>query len=224
MRAVHLLTNPDDHREYRSAMELRQVMDMAGYRYEQVVNKQLESTEEVPAPRECSDRPFLLTAAHYGCYKAHKEAIAKYLEWEGLWIFECDAVFTVDYDEAAKRMKRAVEVCKKHPEIVAFTLGYRHNGQVTAQPELDVCCINQWIETHAYYVPYSSKPILDVIFSEPWDALDYTYTIRLCDRLGAPIAIFNDRPICVQGIGVSLIDNKLKGSEPHFRNVRYEKA
>lgn len=220
MRAIHLLSNPDDHREARSILELKQIMDLAGYRYEQVVNKPYKG--KMPPCRECNDRPFLLTEAHYGCYLAHKEAIAKYLEWEGLWIFECDAVFAVDYDEAARRMKRAVEVCQKHPEIVVFTLGYKHNGQVIAQPEPDVVTINQWIETHAYYVPPTSAKVMQEIYSEPWDAADYTYTIRLCDRMGAQVAIFNDRPICVQGIGNSLIDGKLKGSEPHFRNVRYD--
>lgn len=221
MRAVHLLTNPSDHREARSVVELRQIIELVGYNYTQIVNPPYKGP--MPPCRECNDRPFKLTQAHYGCYLAHKEAIAKYLEWEGLWIFECDAVFTVDYDEAARRMERVVKVCKKHEEIVVFTLGYRHNGQAISRPEPDVTCINQWIETHAYFIPPTSKPLMDSIYSEPWDCADYNYTIRLCDRLGAPIAIFNDRPICVQGIGNSLIDGKLKGTEPHFRNIRYSK-
>jgi hypothetical protein len=195
----------------------------ASYEYVQMINEPYTIDDEprIPDPRECNDRPFILTPAHFGCYMAHKEAIEKHLGDEGLWIFECDAVFTVEHAEAAARLKRAVEVCNKHPVITAFTLGYRHNGQGVLQPEPDVLTINQWIETHAYFIPGSSKPVFESIFSRPWDALDYIYTIYLCDQTGSQIGIFADRPIAVQGIGTSLIDNKLKGSEPHFRNVRY---
>lgn len=222
MTAIHLLTNKDDPRESRSITELMLIMNEANYDYVQIVNPLWP--HGFPEPRECNDRPFKLTSAHYGCYKAHKDAITEHLGEEGLWIFECDAVFTVDHQEAVKRLKRAVEVCNAHPEIVAFTLGYRHNGQGITQPEPDIITINQWIETHAYFVPGSSKPIFDAIFAKDWDALDYVYTIYLLDQLHLQIGIFADRPIAVQGIGVSLIDNKLKGSEPHFRNVRYKSS
>lgn len=222
MKAVHLLTNPGEPRELRSIIELTLVLKQAGIDYIQIVNTVWKG--EIPAPRECNDRPFTLTPAHYGCYLAHKNAIAQHLDVEGLWVFECDAVFTVEHMEAINRMKRVAEVCRLHPEIVAFTLGYRHNGQGMTRPEQDIITINQWIETHAYYIPWSSKPIFDAIFSKPWDAYDYVLTIYLCDHLRAQIGIFSDRPICVQGIGTSLIDNKLKGSEPHFRNVRYKSS
>ncbi len=218
--AVHLLSHPDDQREARSIAELVQIMPLAGVNYVPIVNPVW--TGEIPTPRECNDRPFELTRAHYGCWKAHRDAITQYLDESGLWIFECDSVFTVDHQEAAQRMKRVVEVCNKHSDIMLFQLGYRHNGQGMRRVEDDVITINQFIETHSYFIPGSSKPVFDSILAEPWDAYDYTVTIRACDRLGAQIGIFDDRPICVQGIGTSLIDNKLKGSEPHFRNVRYK--
>ncbi len=221
MKAIHLLTNPNDHREARSIIEIRQIVEKAGIEYVQMVNEPYKG--ELPTPRECNDRPFTLTEAHYGCYLAHKHAIAQYLvDEEGLLIFECDAVFTVDHDEAEKRIHRAVAVSRRYPDIMLFQFGYRHNGQGISRPATDIITINQFIETHAYYVPWSSKPVLDAIFDKPFDALDYVYCVYLCDQLGAQIAIFDDRPICVQGIGVSLIDGKLKGSEPHFRNVRYK--
>jgi hypothetical protein len=223
MKAVHLLTQPNEQREARSSVELMLVMREAGYEYIQIVNEPYKGDFLTP-PRQCNDRPFTLTPAHYGCYLAHKRAIHKHLDAEGLWVFECDAVFTVEHAEAAARMKRVVEVCNNHPFITAFTLGYRHNGQGIMRPEPDIITINQWIETHAYYIPWSSKPMFDAIFDKDWDALDYVYTIYLCDQTGAQIGIFADRPICVQGVGVSLIDGKLKGSETHFRNVRYKSS
>jgi hypothetical protein len=219
VKAVHLLTNPNDHREARSIIEIRQIVELSGIEYIQNVNPKYEG--EIPSPRECNDRPFTLTPAHYGCYLAHKDAINKYLDREGLLVFECDTVFTVDYDEAVKRIKRAVEVCREQPEIALIKIVYRHNGQAIGRPENDVICVNSFIETHAYYIPWSSKPLFDAVLCKDWDAYDYVITIYLCDQLGAQIGIFADRPIAVQGIGVSLIDNKLKGSEPHFRNVRY---
>jgi hypothetical protein len=219
MKAVHLLSNPNDHRESRSITEIRQIVELGGIEYIQCVNKKYEG--DIPTPRECNDRPFTLTPAHYGCYLAHKNAITEHLDKDGLLVFECDAVFTVDYDEAVKRIKRAMEVCNEHPEIALFQFGYRHNGQGVSRPTDDVICVNQFIETHSYFIPWSSKPLFNAVFEKPWDAYDYTITIYLVDQLGAQIGIFADRPICVQGIGVSLIDGKLKGSETHFRNVRY---
>lgn len=219
MKAIHLLSNKDDPREQRSILELMLVMKEAGIEYIQKINPVWSG--DIPPVRECNDRPFTLTKAHYGCYKAHRDAIIEHLDQDGLWMFECDAVFTVEHSEAVRRLKRAVEVCQEHPEIMLFTLGYRHNGQGISRPTDDVITINQFIETHAYYVPWSSKPVMDSIFSKPFDALDYVYTIYLCDQTGAQIGIFADRPIAVQGVGQSLIDGKIKGSESHFRNVRY---
>lgn len=220
MKAIHLLTEPESQRESRSIVEIRNVAALAKMEYVPIVNKVW--TEAFPEPRECNDRPFQLTKAHYGCYMAHKMAIQEHLNEEGLWMFECDAVFAVPPEEAAQRVLRAAQVCVEHPEITMFTLGYRHNGQGISRPTDDTLTINQFIETHAYYVPWSSKPVLDAMFQKDWDALDYCYCIYLCDQTGAQIGIFADRPICVQGLGNSLIDGVFKGSEPHFRNVRYK--
>ncbi len=221
MKAVHLLSQPNEQREARSAAELMLVMKEADIEYVPIINEPYKGDFLTP-PRQCNDRPFTLTNAHYGCYLAHKRAIHKHLTDEGLWVFECDAVFTVEHAEAVSRMKRVMEVCQKHSIITAFTLGYRHNGQGILRPEPDILTINQWIETHAYFIPGSSKPVFNAVFERDWDALDYVYTIYMCDQTGAQIGIFADRPIAVQGIGASLIDGKLKGSESHFRNVRYK--
>lgn len=221
IRIAHLLTNTEDEREERSIHSILKVADAAGTKYVAVINPVW--TKDFPPPREATDRPFQLTKAHYGCWKAHRDALAKYLtpDVSGLVIFECDAVPILSIEESAKRIWRAAEVCHEHPEILAFQFGYRHSGKATGRITDDVITIDQWIETHGYYVPLTSKPTFDEIFSEPWDALDYTYTIRLCDIMKAKIAIFSDRPIFVQGLGKSLIDDRIKDSEFHYRAITY---
>lgn len=218
---IHLLSNPiTDPREIRSISEVSQLKNY-GFDYIQVINSPW--SEEIPEiSRICNQRPFTLTKGHYGCYRAHKDAVRQFLtdDVDGLFIFECDAVMAVPINELINRMNRASEICKKY-DLLTFTLGFKHGGKTIENIEHDVITITQFIETHAYYIPIKSKQIFLDMFEKPWDTIDYCYTIYFYDQMQYKIGTFNDRPICVQGDGMSLLNNTLKNSEQIYRNIRY---
>lgn len=222
IKIVQLFTNLDDKREKRSLDEISKLSNY-GIPYHSIVNKIW--TDEIPEEqRQCNLRPFTLTKAHYGCYRAHKDAITEYLthDIDGLFIFECDAVMAIPIEEFVSRMYRVATICKDF-DLLTFTMGFKHGGKTISKIEHDVITISQFIETHSYYVPIKSREIFMNMFSKPWDALDYCYTIYFYDQMQYKIGTFNDRPICVQGDGLSLIDNKIKTSENIYRETRYEK-
>lgn len=218
VRLVHLLSEPTTERERRSIAEVSALAQF-GAQYIQIVNPVYDG--EVPPEREANDRVFTLTKAHYGCWKAHRDAIAEYLtdDIDALLISECDTVFVESPDKIWSRIERAVDVCQRH-DILAFTLGYKHNSK-TLETIDDVILISQWIESHCYLLLPKSKPVFMEMFAQPHDAYDYCLTIYLLDRGHQRVATFSDRPLAVQCRGVSLIDNRDKTSEDFFRAVRY---
>lgn len=219
LRCVHLLSQPDTERERRSVMEVSQLARY-GVEYRKVVNAPYDG--EVPPAREANDRPFALTPAHYGCYKAHRDAIDQYLtdDIDGLLIVECDTVFALPIHETFERIKRAYEAMLEH-DLLAFTFGYKHNSK-TLERHGDIILISQWIESHCYLITPKSKPVFMDMLSKPFDAYDYCLTIYLLDIGKQRIGTFADRPIAIQGFGLSIIDKRMKTSEDHFRAVRYD--
>lgn len=219
LRCVHLLTHPESEREQRSIAEVSKLSDF-DIDYVPIVNPIYDG--ELPLARECNDRPFELTKAHYGCYSAHRDAIIKYLteDVDTLLVCECDCVFVESPEEIYQRILAAERACREM-QLVVFTFGFRHNSLILEERG-NISVISQFIETHCYLVPKAAKPVFADLFSKPFDALDYTYTIYLYDQAKQRIGTFRDRPVAVQARGMSLIDHKLKISEEHFRNVRYQ--
>lgn len=164
-----------------------------------------------------------LTKAHYGCYLAHKNAILEYLtpKIDALLIFECDALPVEPLYQFYKRVRRAYRACVEG-NLDVFTFGPKHNGKTIDRVGKDVIVISQFIETHAYMVPVKSRGLIEELFSLPWDAADFIYTVYGYDQRKIRIGTFSDRPVAVQGFGMSLIDRQVKTSEQHFRYVRYE--
>src|SRR5882757_7445641 len=104
-RAVHIYTNPEFEREIRSFDD---VSKLESYDIEYIPFYSALYTGEIPLAREANDRPFVLTPAHYGCYRAHKTAILNYLttDVDALLIFECDAIFSVGVKEMSQKIER----------------------------------------------------------------------------------------------------------------------
>lgn len=220
LKAIHLLTNPSDEREQRSIKDISS-LSYFGIEYIQIINPKFDG-EMDPNQRERGGRPFELNKGHYGCYKAHKDAIFKYLndDTDGLLIFECDSIFAFDIHKIRNRISRAIEACKKY-DLLTFTFGPKHGGKMIDDYG-DIMTITQFIETHAYYIPGKSKEIFFDVLNKPWDALDYVYTIYLYDQAKHKIGTFKDRATFVQANGISLIDNTFKTSEDYWKQAKYK--
>jgi GR25 family glycosyltransferase involved in LPS biosynthesis len=219
LRAVHLLSEPDSEREKRSR---REVSQLARYQiqYIPIINEPFSG--EVAPSREANDRGFNLTPRHYGCYKAHRDAIDKYLVGvDALLVFECDAAFTEGVRKFYRRIRRAYQACIDG-NLLAFTFGPKHDGKTVDTVGKDVIVISQFIETHAYLVPFTSRGTFMDAFAKPWDALDYVYTVYLYDHAKQRIGTFRDRATAFQCYGFSLIDGVLKNTEIHHKYKLYD--
>ena len=218
-RAVHIRTNPGEEREERSRQDVQGLME---YGIEYCAEYSAVCTEKPPQPREALDRPFLLTPRHYGCYKAHKDAILRYLDTsiDALLMFECDAVWAVSPLEMHQKIERAWWACQEGA-LDVFTFGPKHDGRTVDRVGDDVIVISQFIETHAYMIPLKSLSLFRETFAKPWDAVDFVYTVYLYDQGNKRIGAFRDRPVVVQANGVSLIDGVEKKSEDHWRYKSY---
>lgn len=220
IRIVHLLSQPDQERERRSIEALSELASFAGFEYIQIQNEPYAG--ELPPAREANDRPFALTPAHYGCYKAHKDAIEQYLtdDIDALLVCECDCVFVESEGPLLWRVFSAFHALIVG-NLLAFTFGFKHDGKTIDRVGTDVIVIDQWIETHCYMILPSARTIFLETFAKGWDTIDYCYTIYLVDQAKQRIGTFGDRPVAIQAMGSSLIDEKMKCSEEHYRNLRY---
>lgn len=218
LRITHLLTHTDDPREIRSIAEVAGLAELMGAEYVQLINPVYEG--ELPPARECNDRPFELSRSHFGCFQAHKDAIAQYLrdDSDALLICECDCVFTMPLDEVAARIERAYKACVVH-DLIAFTLGPKHGGKTVTDLGDWMVTTTRLIETHCLLIPLSAKQRVQELFSLPWDAADYVWTVYGWDQGRHRIGIFDDKIISVQGDGLSLVDGRMKNTENYFRAV-----
>lgn len=216
IRCIHLLSRPTDDRERLSISQLTQLSRHGIDRIE-IVNAPW--TGEVPQPRDAPDRPFRLTPAHYGCWKAHRDGIADHMDGvDALLVCECDCIPVGSMVEFAAKVRRAAEACRDG-DLDAFTLGHRHNGQIIDRVGDDVIVITQWIGTHCYLVPAKSKAIFTAMFAQPWDAYDYCTTVYLYDQQKRRIGAFADRSAAVQADGKSLISGLTVKTAQHYKTA-----
>jgi len=234
--ALHLISGTDEERVQRSLKEVS-ALQQFGVEYK-LINNPLYT--ELP-PKETCRRPeavradlhkledtgeehwYELNPRHYGCFKAHKDSILENFKGylDGLLVFECDAVCAVVLEEFYSRLLKLDEICKAHPDIFIVQLGFRHAG-VTKEIIEDLYVINQFIGTHAYFLPGSSREkIFELLNNRPWDAMDMWYT-HYCTIENLKIAIFNDRPIWNQADGPSYIQAWVSSSETTYKNTRYK--
>lgn len=215
IKIVHLMSSPSDERERRS----KESVSSLGFERVEVVNPRW--TTEAPESRACGERQFLLTPAHYGCWKAHRDAITEHLvDVDALIVCECDCLLAVPPEEMSHRIARALAACCEG-NLTAFTFGFRHNGKTVDRVGEDIIVISQWIGTECYLVPIESRDTFMEMFSCPWDAYDITLTHHLYDQQKLRIGTFADRPVAIQANGVSLITNGTNTNEAHFKQLRY---
>lgn len=220
IHCIHLRSNPFELREKRSYAQISQLPNY-GIQYTEIINPPW--TGEVPEPRYAEDRPFHLTKAHYGCWKAHRDAIVKHLaDCDALLICECDCIPTGTLDEFVGRVNRAATACEDY-KLDAFTLGYKHGAKILERPSSDVILISQWIGTHCYIAPRKSHTLFFDMFEKPWDAYDYCTTVYLFDHQHCRIGTFSDKPIAVQADGKSIVSGVVYSTESHYRYARHDR-
>lgn len=219
LRICHLLSRPEDEREKRSVEAVSALSENTfGYAYTQCVNLPYDGPIP-PARDDNGTRPFKLTSRHYGCWYAHKLALA-YLtdDLDCLFVAECDCVFTEPVNKVIARIWKAYIACIAH-DLAAFTFGPLHGGELLEQLDGNMATTSRFIETHCYLIPAKARSVWAEMYSKDFDTIDYAISIYLLDQQHERIGIFTDKIVAVQADGMSLLDNRMKDSETHFRNL-----
>lgn len=207
IKAVHLLTKPEDEREKKSINNLIQLTKYSEYK--QVVNElytQLPPSINCLRPNYIDKDPgyMKLSPGHYGCYSSHKNGFLDNIDsaLDFILIFECDAYIISDMETFIKQCYIANEYCIKY-NIPIFSFGsFDKNNSIHIQD--NVWKTQNCIEAHAYLIPNSWFDKLKVIWeNEKWDVADLFISHHISQKYGT---LFYTEPLSHQTKGVSLID------------------
>ena len=199
----HCLSLPDVDREVKSINSISKIKCDS---YNQLINPPFEGLVPVDTcfrPNDISDQPGgnNLTKGHYGCYKAHADAIMKCEPKNdtAYVFFECDAVLCVDPDCFIERVKESYVISKKYGYYF-FSYGPITNVEKEMSNHLTD---TRMIEAHAYMIPGERiREVQNMIKQSKWDVFDlWVSDVLPPQRIG----YFSDH-LCLQAKGDSLID------------------
>ena len=206
---IHLLSQPNSEREQRSIESISKLGEFKDIKYTQVVND--PNTELLPIgtcnrPNDVQSEPgyYKLSYGHYGCFKAHTDAILSCSKEDDVvyLFFECDALLLIDTEEFVNKLYKAIEI-SKDKKYTFFS--FAHNYEVFNEYEnhLDA---GMFTDAHAYLIMGDKiDKVHNVIKDSKWDAFDLWVTNNFRNE---PKGFFKE-PLVFQAKGYSLIDNKL---------------
>jgi FkbM family methyltransferase len=203
----HLLNDVNSEREIKSINSISQLSKYG--EYIQHINKPYT---DIP-PKDNCFRPHNinthpggdnLTSGHYGCYKAHTDAIMSQTNSDNTiyLFFESDAIITIDVEEFIKKVKESYILTKKYGYNF-FSFGPISNIDKTYDDHLSS---KQMFEAHAYLIPSEKLNIIkNWIKVLEWDVFDLWLT-NVCPK--QRFGYYKDY-MALQAEGESLIDKKL---------------
>ena len=206
---IHLLSQPNSEREQRSIESISKLGEFKDIKYTQVVND--PNTELLPIgtcnrPNDVQSEPgyYKLSYGHYGCFKAHTDAILSCSKEDDVvyLFFECDALLLIDTKEFVNKLYEAIEI-SKDKKYTFFS--FAHNYEVFNEYEnhLDA---GMFTDAHAYLIMGDKiDKVHNVIKDSKWDAFDLWVTNNFRNE---PKGFFKE-PLVFQVKGYSLIDNKI---------------
>ena len=209
VKIIHLLSQPTSEREQRSIESISKLGEFKDIEYTQVINKpntDLLPLETCNRPNDVQSEPgyYKLSYGHYGCFKAHTDAIMSCPKKDDVvyLFFECDALLLTDTEEFVNKLYEAIEI-SKDKKYTFFS--FAHNYEVFNEYEnhLDA---GMFTDAHAYLIMGNKiDTIHNVINNSKWDAFDLWVTNNFRNE---PKGFFKE-PLVFQAKGYSLIDNKI---------------
>jgi GR25 family glycosyltransferase involved in LPS biosynthesis len=209
IKIIHLLSQPNDEREQKSIESISKLGEFQGIEYTQVINKPysgLLPVETCNRPNDLQTEPgyYKLSYGHYGCFKAHTDAIMSCPKEDdtAYLFFECDALLLVNTDEFVNKLYKAIEI-SKDKKYTFFS--FAHNYEVFNEYEnhLDA---GMFTDAHSYLIVGSKiDRVHNVIKNSKWDAFDLWVTNNFRNE---PKGFFKE-PLVFQAKGHSLIDHKI---------------
>ena len=209
IKIIHLLSQPEDEREQRSIESISKLDEFKDIEYTQIINNpntDLLPIETCNRPNDVQSEPgyYKLSYGHYGCFKAHTDAIMSCSKEDDViyLFFECDALLLTDAKEFVNKLYEAIEI-SKNKKYTFFS--FAHNYEVFNEYKnyLDA---GMFTDAHAYLIMGDKiDRVHNVIKDSKWDAFDLWVTNNFRNE---PKGFFKE-PLVFQAKGHSLIDHKI---------------
>ena len=157
---------------------------------------------------------FGLTPRHYGCYKAHTDAILDFFENENdydyLVVSEGDSKILTDSKSFKTFFEKAIQILEK-TNYKLFTFG-RSVDEIKSENKIidDIYSIENIWGAHLYIIPKKHKYFYKYIFNK-YDFHAFDWWLNYCfEREGEKFLRFNTDKICFEFEGYSYIDKTEK--------------
>ena len=209
IKIVHLLTQPNEEREQRSIESISKLGEYPNIEYTQVVNNpytNLPPVDTCSRPNDVQMEPgyYKLAPGHYGCFKAHTDAILSCPKEDNTTylFFECDALLLTDHDTFVNKLNEAINIAQSK-DYTFFS--FAHNYEVFNEYETHIDA-GMFTDAHAYLIIGDKiDRVHKVINNSKWDAFDLWVTNNFRKE---PKGFYRE-PLVFQAKGYSLIDHKI---------------
>ena len=182
IKLMHLVTEPDvNEKEIRSVKNIKEFCESTGIEYEQRINKiwtDLPPIDTCNRPEDVQDKPgyYKLAPGHYGCYKAHTNAIMSEnnKDYDYILIFEGDVIVDSPFDELKQALNRFSNLSKSNnQDIIGFGNPYQNRNLNGPKIEDIYTNISPFIPAQSYLINKNKLQLIqDKIKNTKWDAFD----------------------------------------------------
>ncbi len=209
VKIIHLLSQPTSEREQRSIESISKLDEFKDIEYTQIINNpntDLLPLETCNRPDDVQPDPgyYKLSYGHYGCFKAHTDAIMSCSKEDDViyLFFECDALLLTDAQEFVNKLYEAIEI-SKDKKYTFFSFAHNYEVFNEYKNHLDA---GMFTDAHAYLIMGDKiDGVHNVIKDSKWDAFDLWITNNFRNE---PKGFFKE-PLVFQAKGYSLIDHKM---------------
>ena len=219
----HLLTTPEQLREQNSINQISRLGSLReNFHYNQIINKphtELPPNDNVifgnkdwVVGKEKELNTWGLTSGHYGCYKAHINAILDFFntsDKDFLLICECDCKINIDYDFFIEKLYLAADLlCDTDYKLFSFC---HPNFQTTFKNKIDndIYEADLIICAHMYLINKKQKKFFqDIISKYGWHTIDWWFNM-VFNKENENFLCFKDLNLTSQFEGKSQIDRGL---------------
>jgi len=182
IKLMHLVTEPDvNEKEIRSVKNIKEFCKSTGIEYEQRINKiwtDLPPIDTCNRPEDVQDKPgyYKLAPGHYGCYKAHTNAIMSEnnKDYDYVLIFEGDVIVDSQFDELKQSLERFSKIAKENDQdIIGFGNPYQNRNLNGPKIEDIYTNVSPFIPAQSYLINKNKLQFIqNKVKNTPWDAFD----------------------------------------------------
>ena len=224
IKLMHLVTEPDTNKkEIRSIESVKEFCQLTGIKYEQRINKiwtDLPPKDTCNRPNDIQDKPgyYKLAPGHYGCYKAHTDALLAEdnKDYDYILIFEGDVIIDSPFSELRQSLDRFSRLAKENDQdIIGFGNPWKNRNLNGPKVEDIYTDVTPFIPAQSYLVNNDKlSHIQDKINTTPWDAFDMWVCNVARLRVGTAEKIYTKHLP-----GFSIIEQEFKGMDENSPEI-----